>query len=228
VRVHTHSGQFIRVGRRAGFKGATAAVFGPLKERSPGDCPVASVARGFTLRNFPSDLIARKVATAVAAGAVNPVVATTAACTPLMASKAVRKVSLKGSIRVGQQIIRDAVATLRKVSMETGGKAPVIVMDDADFGPIPAIARFSGEDDVLARANACDMGLSAYAFTRDPARARRAVAALKAGMVGINSFAMASSEAPFGGTNHLGMGRDGGTEGIRDCPDVISGQVVWA
>ena len=34
---------------------------------------------------------------------------------------------------------------------------------------------------MIARANACDMGLSAYAFTRSPERARRTVAELKAG-----------------------------------------------
>jgi len=283
------------------------------------------------------------------AGAVNLVIGPTdATYAPLMASQAVRKVSLTGSTRVGQQMIRDAADTLKKVSMELGGNAPVIVYDDADldaalnaavptkyanagqvcvtgdrfyvheslhdafvegfvaraqairlgdgldpavgmgplinagrvagmerivagavaagatiatggnrapgfnaghffqptvltdctdgmpvmaeenFGPIAAVARFRSEDEVLARANACDMGLSAYAFTRDPARARRTVAALKAGMVGINSFAMAASEAPFGGTNHSGMGREGGVEGIRDYLDVKSSQMVWA
>ena len=282
-------------------------------------------------------------------GTVNLVVGPTAATyAPLMADKRVRKVSLTGSTRVGQQMIRDAAATLKKVSMELGGNAPVIVYDDADleaclnvavptkfanagqvcvtgdrfyvherlhdafvagfvdrakaitlgdgldpsvtmgplinagrlaemekivdgatkagarlatgghrakgfnaghfheptvltdctddmavmaeenFGPIAAITRFASEDEVLARANACDMGLSAYAFTTSPARARRTVAALKAGMVGINSFAMAASEAPFGGTNHSGMGREGGTEGIRDYLDVKSSQMVWA
>jgi succinate-semialdehyde dehydrogenase/glutarate-semialdehyde dehydrogenase len=282
-------------------------------------------------------------------GTVNLVVGPTPATyAPLMADKRVRKVSLTGSTRVGQQMIRDAAATLKKVSMELGGNAPVIVFDDADleaalnvavptkfanagqvcvtgdrfyvhdrlhdafvdgfvkraqaiklgdgldasvgmgplinagrvaemekivagavgagakiatggqraagfnaghfyqptvltdctddmavmaeenFGPIAAITRFTAEDEVLARANASDMGLSAYAFTRDPARARRTVAALKAGMVGINSFAMAASEAPFGGTNHSGMGREGGTEGIRDYLDVKSSQMVWA
>ena len=283
------------------------------------------------------------------AGAVNLVIGPTAATyTPLMAAKAVRKVSLTGSTRVGQQMIRDAAATLKKVSMELGGNAPVIIYDDADleaalnaavptkfanagqvcvtgdrfyvhdslhdafvdgfvkrakaiklgdgldssvgmgplinaarlaemekivegavaagatlatggarasgfnaghffeptvminctddmavmaeenFGPIAAISRFTSDDEVLARANASDMGLSAYAFTQSPKRARRTVAELKAGMVGINSFAMAASEAPFGGTNHSGMGREGGTEGIRDYLDVKSSQMVWA
>lgn len=283
------------------------------------------------------------------AGTVNLVIGPTGATYgPIMADKRVRKVSLTGSTRVGQKMIRDAAATLKKVSMELGGNAPMIVYEDADleaalnvsvptkfanagqvcvtpdrlyihdrlhdafvagfvervkairlgdgldpavgmgplinaarlaeiegivadavkagakvatgghrasgfnaghfyeptvltdctddmrvmaeenFGPIAAITRFAGEEEVLARANASDMGLSAYAFTRDPARARRTVAALKAGMVGINSYAMAASEAPFGGTAFSGMGREGGIEGIRDYLDVKSSQMVWA
>ena len=102
------------------------------------------------------------------------------------------------------------------------------VLAEENFGPIAAITRFASESEVLERANACDMGLSAYAFTRNPGRARRTVAALKAGMVGINSYAMAAAEAPFGGTNFSGMGREGGIEGIRDYLDVKSSQMVWA
>jgi succinate-semialdehyde dehydrogenase/glutarate-semialdehyde dehydrogenase len=71
------------------------------------------------------------------------------------------------------------------------------------------------------------MGLSAYAFTSNPARARRVAAALKAGMVGLNSFALAASEAPFGGTNFSGMGREGGTEGIDDYLDTKLAQIVF-
>ena len=68
------------------------------------------------------------------AGTVNLVVGSTAnTYEPIMASKAVRKVSLTGSTRVGQQMIRDAASTLKKVSMELGGNAPLIVFDDADL-----------------------------------------------------------------------------------------------
>jgi succinate-semialdehyde dehydrogenase/glutarate-semialdehyde dehydrogenase len=265
---------------------------------------------------------------------------------PIMADKRVRKVSLTGSTRVGRQMLRDAADTVKKVSMELGGNAPLIVYDDADldlalsvsvptkyanagqvcvtpdrffvhesvhdafvagfveraralvigdgldpsvqmgplisarrleeieavvdgavragariaagghrvsarnaghffeptvltdvtdampvfaeenFGPIAAVTRFSSDDEVLARANASDMGLSAYAFTRSAKRARQTVATLKAGMVGINSFALAASEVPFGGTNHSGMGREGGSEGIADYLDVKLAQIV--
>jgi succinate-semialdehyde dehydrogenase/glutarate-semialdehyde dehydrogenase len=281
-------------------------------------------------------------------GVVNLVVGPTSATyEPIMASPLVRKVSLTGSTRIGQQMIRDSADTMKKVTMELGGNAPFIVYDDADlktaldvsvptkfanagqvcvgpdrfyvherlhddfvasfaerakalklgdgldpsvqmgpvingsrrseleavitdavkagarvvtgggrasafnagffleptvladvtddmkvfaeenFGPIAAIARFRDEDEVLERANAGEMGLSAYAFTRSPDRARRTVAALKAGMVGINSFAMAASEAPFGGTRYSGMGREGGSEGIADYLDTKLAQIVF-
>jgi len=46
-------------------------------------------------------------------------------------------------------------------------------------------------------------------------------------MIGINSFAMAASEAPFGGTNYSGMGREGGSEGISDYLDTKLAQIVF-
>jgi succinate-semialdehyde dehydrogenase/glutarate-semialdehyde dehydrogenase len=68
------------------------------------------------------------------AGAVNLVIGPTGVTyTPIMGSPTVRKVSLTGSTRVGQQMIRDAADTVKKVSMELGGNAPLIVFDDADL-----------------------------------------------------------------------------------------------
>lgn len=265
---------------------------------------------------------------------------------PLMASRAVRKVSLTGSTRVGQQMIRDAADTVKKVSMELGGNAPCIIYDDADldaaldilvptkfansgqvcvtpdrffvhesrhdafvegfvnrtrkivlgngldegvtmgplinagrlkeiegivaeavrdgatvatggkrasgfnaghfyeptvltgvsddmrvmadenFGPVAAITSFGTDDEVIERANSTDMGLASYAFTKSQERARRSVAELKSGMVGINSVALAASEAPFGGTKFSGMGREGGIEAIRDYLDIKLAQVA--
>ena len=67
-------------------------------------------------------------------GVVNLIVGPTAATyAPIMASALVRKVSLTGSTRVGQQMIRDAADTMKKVTMELGGNAPLIVYDDADL-----------------------------------------------------------------------------------------------
>lgn len=68
------------------------------------------------------------------AGTVSLVTGPTATTySPIMASAEVRKVSLTGSTAVGQQMLRDAADTVKKVSMELGGNAPLIVFDDADL-----------------------------------------------------------------------------------------------
>jgi succinate-semialdehyde dehydrogenase/glutarate-semialdehyde dehydrogenase len=150
-----------------------------------------------------------------------------------------------GRLSAIEDIVSDAVKAGAKIV--AGGRRaaafnaghfhePTVLTDVADdmrvfaeenFGPIAAITQFSSDDEVLQRANASPMGLSAYAFTSTPKRARRTVAELKAGMVGINSFALAASEAPFGGTNYSGMGREGGTEGIGDYLDTKLAQIVF-
>jgi len=50
----------------------------------------------------------------------------------LIASPIVRKVSLTGSVPVGKQILHLAADGVKKVSMELGGHAPVVVFDDVD------------------------------------------------------------------------------------------------
>jgi succinate-semialdehyde dehydrogenase/glutarate-semialdehyde dehydrogenase len=265
---------------------------------------------------------------------------------PIMASPKVRKISLTGSTAIGQQMIRDSANTLKRVSMELGGNAPVIVFEDAqvdqvldlsvavkfanagqvcvtadrfyvherlirpfvegftarakalklghglddatqmgplvnqrrvdamekivadararggtiqtgggrpqgqnkgfffeptvitglpddalamrdeNFGPIAAITSFSGAEEAYERANSSEYGLAAYVFTRDPMRMREAAARLESGMVGVNSYALAAAEAPFGGIKASGMGREGGAEGILDYMNVKLTQVV--
>ncbi|MGE3334440.1 MAG: NAD-dependent succinate-semialdehyde dehydrogenase [Rhodospirillaceae bacterium] len=51
----------------------------------------------------------------------------------MMKSDAIRKVSFTGSTEVGKILMRQAADTVKKVSMELGGNAPLIVFDDADL-----------------------------------------------------------------------------------------------
>ncbi|GAA2642850.1 NAD-dependent succinate-semialdehyde dehydrogenase [Paractinoplanes durhamensis] len=51
----------------------------------------------------------------------------------LIAAPAVTKVSLTGSVPVGQAIMRAAAESLTEVSLELGGHAPVLVFADADI-----------------------------------------------------------------------------------------------
>lgn len=58
----------------------------------------------------------------------------------VMDSELVRKVSFTGSIPVGQYFIRRSADTVKRISMELGGHAPVIVWDDVDVEQVAKIA----------------------------------------------------------------------------------------
>jgi len=45
----------------------------------------------------------------------------------------VAKISFTGSVAVGETIMRDGAATMKRVTLELGGKSPNILLDDADF-----------------------------------------------------------------------------------------------
>jgi aldehyde dehydrogenase (NAD+) len=51
----------------------------------------------------------------------------------------VAKISFTGSVAVGESIMRDGAATMKRVTLELGGKSPTILLDDAAFDQaIPA------------------------------------------------------------------------------------------
>jgi succinate-semialdehyde dehydrogenase/glutarate-semialdehyde dehydrogenase len=102
------------------------------------------------------------------------------------------------------------------------------IMAEEPFGPIAPIATFTDLDDALERANATPFGLAAYAFTRDQGAAAKLSRGLKAGMVGINTFMVAHAEAPFGGVDQSGMGREGGRHAIHDYLNVKLTHFAWA
>ncbi|WP_396279878.1 NAD-dependent succinate-semialdehyde dehydrogenase [Histidinibacterium aquaticum] len=114
--------------------------------------------------NFPSAMLTRKAAAALAAGCTvlahpsseTPFSATALAeladragipagvfnvitgkastvVPPWTASRHVRALSFTGSTEVGRMLYRDSAPTVKKLIMELGGHAPVIVMPDADL-----------------------------------------------------------------------------------------------
>ncbi len=255
---------------------------------------------------------------------------------PLMAAPQVRKVSFTGSTRVGKLLIAQSAGTVKRLTMELGGHAPVIVMDDADvaqaaetaalakfrnagqvctspsrfyvhekvadsfiagvagvarrlklgdpfdrsvtmgslatarqrdrterlvadarsrgakvvaggsrpnglnagyffeptvltdvdpdaeilheepFAPVAPIMRFADLEECLGRANGLEAGLAAYVFTRSHTAANLVAERLEAGVVGVNTCAVAMPEGPFGGVKQSGYGREGGLTAIYD------------
>lgn len=67
-------------------------------------------------------------------GVVNMVTGDPAAISRhLIASGVIRKVTLTGSVPVGQQLLRQAAEQVLPVTMELGGHSPVLVFEDADL-----------------------------------------------------------------------------------------------
>jgi succinate-semialdehyde dehydrogenase/glutarate-semialdehyde dehydrogenase len=340
--------------------------------------PVGIVA-AFTAWNFPINLLARKIAPALAAGCAilcRPSEQAPATATILleccveggapagvvqlllgkadeivpaiMASPAVRKISLTGSTAVGKRLLAAAAETVKRCSMELGGHSPVVVCEDVDaeavgrlcaqfkfrnagqvcispsrfyvhegvverftsafvgfarelalgdpleqattmgplttrrqleriealsrdteasgarllcggrrpadrnkgyffeptvfaevpedarlmreepFGPLAPINAFRDLGAAIQRANDTEYALAAYAFTGSLEKAQRLSRELHSGMVGLNSFAIAHAEAPFGGMDYSGMGREGGRQAIGDYQNVKLSHFVAA
>ena len=64
--------------------------------------------------------------------------------TPLINHAGVRMISVTGSISTGQKVVQAAQATVKRTHLELGGKAPVIVFDDADLEAVVAGLRTFG------------------------------------------------------------------------------------
>ncbi len=76
--------------------------------------------------------------------------------------------------------------------------------------------RFKTEDEAIAIANACNVGLAGYFFSNDIAQIWRVAERMEVGMVAINESVMSSEMTPFGGVKESGMGREGGKYGIDE------------
>ena len=83
------------------------------------------------------------------------------------------------------------------------------------FGPVMTILPFGSEDEVIARANDTEFGLSAGVFTRDLTRAHRVIAKLQAGSCWINTYNITPIAVPFGGMKQSGIGRENGLAAIE-------------
>ena len=91
-----------------------------------------------------------------------------------------------------------------------GCRDDMSIVREEIFGPVMSVLEFEDEDEVIARANATEFGLSAGVFTNDLNRAHRVIARLQAGTCWINHYNVTPIELPFGGVKLSGLGRENG------------------
>lgn len=91
------------------------------------------------------------------------------------------------------------------------------VMNEEPFGPLALIQPFATFNEAIEQANRLPFGLAAYAFTQSASTALRVGDALEAGMVGINTTAVGSADAPFCGIKDSGHGAENASEGLEAC-----------
>ena len=89
------------------------------------------------------------------------------------------------------------------------------IMNEEPFGPVAVSASFKTFDEAIEQANRLPFGLAAFAFTENGRRANLLGDAIESGMVGINTFAISTADAPFGGVKDSGFGSEGGKEGLE-------------
>lgn len=100
----------------------------------------------------------------------------------LVAHPGVRMVSLTGDVATGEKILKAAAKGIKRTHLELGGKAPVIVFDDADIAEVVAGVRtfgyYNAGQDCTA---ACRLYAGARIYDRLVADLSQAVASIKVG-----------------------------------------------
>jgi acyl-CoA reductase-like NAD-dependent aldehyde dehydrogenase len=92
------------------------------------------------------------------------------------------------------------------------------------FGPVLAVIPFEDDAEALAIGNDVAYGLAAAVWTRDLKRAMTMAEKLQAGTVWVNNYRATSFTSPFGGYKESGIGRESGSEAIKEY---LHTKCVW-
>ncbi|KAI1408955.1 succinic semialdehyde dehydrogenase [Hypoxylon sp. FL1857] len=152
---------------------------------------------------------------------------------PLIHDRAIKKVAAhikdaeeKGAnVVLGGQQIPDLGANFYQPTVITGMTKDMAISAEETFGPVAALFPFSTEQEVVELANAAEVGLAGYFFSRDLERITRVAEALEVGMVGVNTGLISDTASPFGGVKQSGFGREGSKYGIEEYLNIKT--ITW-
>ncbi|SCU90685.1 LADA_0F05798g1_1 [Lachancea dasiensis] len=137
------------------------------------------------------------------------------------------------SIEKVEAHVKDAVEKGAKTVLE-GGRLPKLgpafyaptvlshvpqtadVASQETFGPLCAIIPFETAEEVVGYANASELGLASYVFSKNVDTLYGVSEALETGMVACNTGLFSDATVPFGGVKESGYGREGSLHGLDD------------
>ncbi|AFR48168.1 aldehyde dehydrogenase family protein [Gordonia sp. KTR9] len=90
------------------------------------------------------------------------------------------------------------------------------IVDEEQFGPVLPVIPYQNLEDVVSTVNRGMYGLGGSVWSADPERAEAIATTLEVGTAWVNSHAVLSTDAPFGGVKWSGLGIEHGHWGLDD------------
>jgi succinate-semialdehyde dehydrogenase / glutarate-semialdehyde dehydrogenase len=142
---------------------------------------------------------------------------------PLATARAVDLLEeqVKAATRVGARVLTGGERMLGagnyfEPTVLTGVPRTSAVYREELFGPVAMLFRVQDLNEAIEIANDTPFGLSASAWTRDPAEHQRLVSELQCGGVFLNAMVASDPRLPFGGIKRSGYGRELSAAGMRE------------
>ena len=167
------------------------------------------------------DAFAERLAARVQAIKVGPGTAPGVEIGPMINAAAVEKIDrhVEDALAKGATVFARAEVPTGQYATPmvlTGATIDMALASEETFGPVAPLFRFETEEEAITLANGTPFGLAAYFYTENLRRAWRVGEALEFGMVGLNTGAISTAVAPFGGVKQSGLGREGARAGIEE------------
>jgi gamma-glutamyl-gamma-aminobutyraldehyde dehydrogenase len=108
----------------------------------------------------------------------------------------------------GARILQDTGGTYMAPTVVTGVTPDATLAQQEVFGPVLAVLPFDTEEEAIALANSTPYGLAGAVWTSGLSRAHRMVAAVRTGVMHVNTYGGADGTVPLGGVGQSGNGHD--------------------